>query len=435
MAGKRITEPDFPILKKIAVSGFKSIRDEQHIDINNLTILAGANSSGKSSMMQPLLLLKQTLEAPYDPGALLLNGPNVKFTNTDQLLSKFDKERASSFKITLFNAYELEYSKAQKIGFQIHSCSLIDKSGHKIKFPISANDDQNEILEFIARKFPNFKFNKTGKGKFEIMRNRSFVTEISWKEPGSSISFSIINEEKINIIERMIHLPSLRGNPERTYPVTAVGETFPGTFEAYTASTIFKWQTNGNIKEINRVTDDLKKLGLTWKVDAHKINDAQVELRVGRLLQAGKTGTQDLVNIADVGFGLSQTLPIITALHAAAPGQIVYLEQPEIHLHPRAQVAMAEVLAEAAKRGVCVIVETHSSLLILSLQALIAEQKLSPDLVSLNWFERDKSGATKVTQGQLDEAGRFGDWPVDFDDVELNLEGRFLNAVDKRMAI
>src|SRR5579863_5461970 len=72
----------------ITVGGFKSIIQERKIEVRPLTILAGANSSGKSSIMQPLLLLKQTLEAPYDPGALLLNGPNVRFTLVDQLLSR-----------------------------------------------------------------------------------------------------------------------------------------------------------------------------------------------------------------------------------------------------------------------------------------------------------------------------------------------------------
>ena len=68
-------------IAEIRVAGFKSISDEQSIAIRPLTILAGANSSGKSSMMQPVLLLKQTLEASYDPGPLLLHGPNVKFNS------------------------------------------------------------------------------------------------------------------------------------------------------------------------------------------------------------------------------------------------------------------------------------------------------------------------------------------------------------------
>ena len=67
-------------ITRITVSGSKSLRDESSIEVRPLTILAGANSSGKSSIMQPLLLMKQTLESSYDPGALRLDGSNVEFT-------------------------------------------------------------------------------------------------------------------------------------------------------------------------------------------------------------------------------------------------------------------------------------------------------------------------------------------------------------------
>src|SRR5277367_3156024 len=75
-------------ITRIAVEGFKSIVTRQEIEIRPLTILAGANSSGKSSIMQPLLMLKQTLEASYDPGPLKLDGPNVTFSSSDQFLSR-----------------------------------------------------------------------------------------------------------------------------------------------------------------------------------------------------------------------------------------------------------------------------------------------------------------------------------------------------------
>src|SRR5579864_444604 len=77
-------------ITRIAVEGFKSISKRQSIDIAPLTILAGANSSGKSSIMQPLLLLKQTLEQTFDPGPLWIGGPNVVFTSTDEFLSKIE---------------------------------------------------------------------------------------------------------------------------------------------------------------------------------------------------------------------------------------------------------------------------------------------------------------------------------------------------------
>ncbi|MBW2619205.1 MAG: AAA family ATPase, partial [Deltaproteobacteria bacterium] len=75
-------------LTGLSVRGFKSLLNETHIEISPLTILAGANSSGKSSIMQSLLLLKQTLEAPFDPGSLQLSGPNLRVASIEQLLSR-----------------------------------------------------------------------------------------------------------------------------------------------------------------------------------------------------------------------------------------------------------------------------------------------------------------------------------------------------------
>jgi predicted ATPase len=71
-----------------------------------------------------------------------------------------------------------------------------------------------------------------------------------------------------------------------------------------------------------------------------------------------------LVSIADVGFGVSQALPAIVAILVAEPGQLVYLEQPEIHLHPKAQRNMAVILAQAAKRNIKIVIETHSIILL-----------------------------------------------------------------------
>ena len=119
----------------------------------------------------------------------------------------------------------------------------------------------------------------------------------------------------------------------------------------------------------------LEKTELTWNIIAIPVNDVQIEIKVGRLPHClvDTTTDNDMVNIADVGIGVSQVLPVLTALLTAAPGQMVYLEQPELHLHPRAQVALAEIIAEIANTGVKVILETHSPLLVLTIQTLVAE--------------------------------------------------------------
>ena len=89
------------------------------------------------------------------------------------------------------------------------------------------------------------------------------------------------------------------------------------------------------------------------------------------------------------------------------------------------------MLADAAKRGVRVVAETHSSLLLLAVQTLVAEGDLPPELVKLHWFTRREDGVTEVDSVDLDEAGAYGDWAVDFDDVELKAHSRYLDAVDR----
>lgn len=419
--------------------------------------------------MQPLLLLKQTLEAAYDPGALLLNGPNLKFTSFNQLLSNIGRgKRANIFKIGIetitmeinggaYNdeweeweepvkaAIQISFGKQLPNGFDVQQMKYHNyKSNRQVSLVSSMSEAEiaTALLDYFSdedlreelRQRAARQTKSPSASRPSIVRERCYLSVdgitglalIFFGDgvPPASGTFS-------PHLQKIIHLPGLRGNPERTYPVTAVGRHFPGTFENYTASIIVRWQHEKKLEKIVQLSSDLEKLGLTWKVAAKHINDTQVELQVGRLTHASQKKSSELVNITDVGLGISQTLPALVA-HAAEKGQLVYLEQPEIHLHPRAQTAMASVLADAAKRGVRVVAETHSSLLLLGIQTLIAEGKLSPDLVKLHWFSRDETGATSIRSADLDESGAFGDWPEDFDDVTLEAQSRYLDAAESR---
>ena len=416
-------------ITKIAVKGFKSIAEECEIDICPLTIFAGANSSGKSSIMQPLLMLKQTLEAPYDPGPLLIDGPNVQFTEATQFLSTLpDGKKTDRFHVwiethraNVFNAVRTTFRKG-KNGIEIVEMTK-ENSGPDQTLsakPLTLYPEMlPEEIKSLGNQDPAFK-------NFDIVkRSRCFLYL------GSQYSSSSLYEVTYGFgayIFNTIHLPGLRGNPERTYKLSSTGPRYPGTFENYAASIIHEWQETED-KRLKTLTDALYTLGLTRQVGTKKIGDVGIELRVGRLPH-DSTDRSDMVNIADVGFGVSQVLPVLVALIAAEPGRLVYLEQPELHLHPRAQVALAQVLADAAKRGVRVVAETHSSLLLLGVQTLVAEGDLPPELVKLHWFTRREDGITEVDSVDLDEAGTYGDWSVDFDNVSLNIQSRFLDAVD-----
>ncbi|MDE0396309.1 MAG: AAA family ATPase [Candidatus Poribacteria bacterium] len=440
-------------ITKIAVKGFKSIAEECAIDIRPLTILAGANSSGKSSIMQPLLMLKQTLEAPYDPGPLLIDGPNVQFTLADQFLSKLtNKKESGRFQIqietfgpdlsiavtTIFqkslNEIEIvematEMKSSEHPSFPIHFVLYPEMSVEECKSLAAQNwistypDLPTEALEKLKSLVDP---DSMSKDSDIVKRSRCFLR---FETQEGDIGFDFAIPAKYNVFNS-IHLPGLRGNPERIYKLTSTGPRYPGTFENYAASIIHKWQEMGD-KRLKKVVDALHTLGLTWKIGTEKISDVGIELQVGRLPRGSNDDT-DLVNIADVGFGVSQVLPVVVALTAAEEEQLVYLEQPELHLHPRAQVALAQVLADAAKRGVRVVTETHSSLLLLGVQTLVAEGKLSPDLVKLHWFTRREDGVTEVASADLDEAGAYGEWPEDFADVSLHAQSGYIKAARSR---
>ncbi len=392
--------------------------------------------------MQPLLLLKQTLEESYDPGALLLYGPNVKFTSADQFSPRTSKRGGlQDFQIKLrtgkAKTVATSFRRTPNGPLDIREVNFFEH-GERVSIHLGMRHEEIlSVLPPLTKAFHEGMLKSVTKGlKWTISRRRCFLefalsiegTPEALQFSGSGLSLSADAELHLG---RLIHLPGLRGNPERAYPVTAVGPTFPGTFEKYVASVISQWQAKGNSEKLEQLSQDLENLGLTWKVRAKSINDTQVELQVGRLAHAVRGGAQDLVNIADIGLGVSQTLPVLVALRMANPGQLVYLEQPEIHLHPRAQSALAQVLAEAANRGVRVVVETHSNLLLLGVQALVAEGQLASENVKLHWFTRRDDGSTKIASADLDTTGAFGNWPEDFADVALEAESRYLDAAEE----
>lgn len=463
------TQENLPIdqgITEISVQGFKSLSEESRIEIRPLTILAGANSSGKSSIMQPLLLMKQTLEAPFDPGGLLLNGSNVKFTLVRQILSykrNFSLESLEtdnhSFELKIkLNSTEISNLKLknievgslfsqEKTDLSVYQTTIVETDlQEKIsELSYTLETSKEIIIEQLIKYSDSFRLsinkqsNLIKNFKFNITKNRFFLALVCnslIKIPAASDELLTIsyydNHVKINELTNkildIIHLPGLRSIPKRDYQSTGVNERFLGTFDYYFASIIYHWQAtqNSKIEELNKY---LQNLGLTSKVTASRPNDVSIELQVG----LSKDISDAVVNIADVGFGVSQVLPVLVALLVAKPGQLVYLEQPELHLHPRAQANLAQPLIDAANRGVKVVVETHSDLLLTRIKTLVAEEAIDPAKLILHWFSRGDDGITKIDSKELDKVGAYGEFPIDFSDVFFEEDHRYINAASKQL--
>jgi hypothetical protein len=449
--------PSSSEITEISVSGYKSIRTETKIELRPLTLLAGANSSGKSSIIQPLLMLKQTLDVGFDPGALSISGANVKFTSAPQFLALTGPNDTARFSVGVSfgsgASVSLGFAYRRKRGVLVDVMAYKEQGREVVLTPEMDPDvvrdtiprDVAELQESSLLGFFSEMMNRDGnpqgwrvEPRWEVMRERCFLLPgikpvmirpdgLKWQPPTARSWTPPIVELLEEKLRGLIHLPGLRGNPERAYPVTGLGQSFPGVFQDYAASVMLHWQADRERDKLKLVEAHLAALGLTRQVLARLSNDTQVQLRVKRSkVQADR----NWVNVADVGLGVSQTLPVVVALVAASRGQVVFVEQPEIHLHPRAQLALAQVFAEAVRRGVRVIVETHSTLLLLGIQTLVARGELPASDVKLHWFQNNDSGDTIVSSGDLSRAGAFGDWPQDFADVTLGAESRFLDAAE-----
>ena len=422
-------------ITKISISGFKSIANECSIEIRPLTILAGANSSGKSSIMQPILLMKQTLESSTDYGALRLSGDNLNFTSAKQILSyssKGEQTDCLTVAMELANSYKFKntFKKSPDKAIDLIETVYYDGDGEiKAAIGISSKEIFESLPRAIKMLYQTSNPSILREYTWGIHRHFCFNIFVNYKENDLPpivplyTPFSIFTVE----IPQIIHVQGLR-SLERILPVTGIGQNFSGNFEKYIASLIYSWQKSESDK-LQVLNTYLHTLSLSKKIEATEINDTQIELKVSRTFDS-----DDMVNIVDVGSGVSQILPVLVALVAAEPEQLVYLEEPEIHLHPRAQANLGEIIVDAANRGVRVVLETHSDLLLRRIQSLVAEDKISADKAILHWFSRDEHGFTQVTSTPLNATGGYGDpdFPLDFSDVFLDEEGRYLEAASKK---
>jgi len=427
-------------IERVILAGFKSFAERTEVALRPLTILAGANGAGKSTVMQALLLLKQTLESDYDAGPLRIDGPHVAFTHVEQMLWSGPPERATHFTLGLHIGSDVGYEATFRQGkggvppLKITQATYVHRD-QRAALSLEPSQEQFaaylRLLGSLGVVLPN-RQDLVPSGRVQRQGFFLFIPSLTRARDGEQAdSLSLFRPPISPDVERdvrgIIHLPGLRGNPRRTYPAAAVGSSFRGPFTHYAASVIAEWQRRQDGR-LRRLDDDLTALGLTSSVRAHRVSDVELALRVGRTLGAE---SDDLVDIADTGLGLSQALPVLVALLVAEPGQLVFVEHPELHLHPRAVRALAGPLRRAIERGVWVVLETHSDLLLISLQEQVARGALRPEDVLLHWVQRDERGASVLHSTTLDESGAWGDMPIDFNDVHLEAMRNYLDAAIK----
>jgi predicted ATPase len=449
------------LITELDIENFKAWEQIRGMGLGSLTGLFGTNSSGKSSIIQLLLLLKQTVESA-DRAQVLDFGDERSLTTLGgmrDVLYRHDVDRVLSFGLTWERAIALQVPDPQAKRRQV----LFEDTTPRFEAHIGADPrGQPRVVdmsyELAGRRFtmraqtgsPNkYKLDSTGEG-FNLVRRPGRV----WPLPSPVKFYGFPDEVKAHyqnagflpdlelafesLFTETYYLGPLREYPKREYlwsggQPTGVGDKgeravssllaargtpfSPGyrkkkvTLEAYTAS----W---------------LERLGLISGFSVVQLAEGSnlYQVRVRRTPDAPE------VLITDVGFGVSQVLPVIVLLFSVPEKSIIILEQPEIHLHPFVQAGLADLFIEAVKlRDVQIIFESHSEHLLQRLQRRIAEGAFEARDTAL-YFTSTSSRGASIDQLHLDVFGNIENWPNDFFGDPLGEGSAMLKAQLERSA-
>jgi predicted ATPase len=366
------------MINSLKLTNYKAF-ENQLLEFKPLTLLSGLNSTGKSSVLQSLLLLRQSYQQELLPNiGLALNGELVRIGNAQDAFCERAKEDYLGFEIIWKNEkkgiWRFSYDQIKtdadvlntldpqslSVDTGVYKLSLFDKRFHYLQAERLGPRTSYDMSDYQARRL-----GQVGtKGEY-------------------TAHFLAINQDK-DVLQSKLRHPMAKSNALSSQVEGWMREVSPGT----------RIKINSNL--------DIGLMSLQYFY-----------------------GDSNPYRTTNVGFGISYTLPIIVAVLASNPGTLIIIENPEAHLHPRGQAKIGELLALAASCGVQVVIETHSDHVLNGIRLAVHGGKLEPDDVQLHYFQRqEKQGqaVTEVVSPRIDRNGRIDRWPDGFfDEWEKNL--------------
>lgn len=456
------------MLKNIRIQNFKSWKDTGVIELAPVTVLFGNNSSGKSSIGQFLVMLKQTVQQSDRKTVLMLNGTqaSVDLGGVSDIMYRHSLSENLEFSYTwdLDKKSEIEGSlsgqKYNKIQFE-DAVNVNERNVFEVtQFVYHLYDGEEQKLSVgmqkISDKDENRKYDLFSEG-MEFKRTRGRAWKLT--EPVKYYGFSDaalsyyqnsdflqdLNLHQEELFADFYYLGPMRTKTKRIYTWSGVNPDSVGDNGEYTIPAILSAKNNErklkfkntNYKSFEEViSESLKRMGLVEDYKIEKLEnrqDYEVKVRI--------KGAQEYVSLPDVGFGVSQVLPVIVQLFYAPCNSIIFIEQPEIHLHPSAQSLLADVILDAVNmrenkkdRNIQVIIETHSEHLLRRLQRRISEKKVSKNEIKA-YFAENTGNVSKLEKLNVDEYGNILNWPEGFfGDMEQDMYEQSINAVNRRIA-
>ena len=479
------------MLTRLGLRNFKAFGDEmQYADLAPITLIYGPNSGGKSSIIQALMLLKQSSRATdvFDVMELVPRGDDVDLGSIEAFIHNHDTSRKIEIAIAVRGGHRpvygarpslvvlttgLEFSatptddthELKTIQFKLEEADQSDKEGFNIRLERSSayEDDDSVIFNWgnassiksFATYIKNIDTADSQSGthtplavqrirdnvrRYKAMSSKELVSRLRnfQFEPIRGLRFGLIesnrdahgDDELADVVtipvfgtqgtgvelNSMSHIGPHRNAPQRTY------ETY-GHIRLDTAGGRGEFTPHilGSDESIVKSTNEwFNKCEIPYRLQVHpQKGDILTGDRIVLELTDKREGGVKQLTLTDVGFGINQILPVIVE-GVIASNRTICVEQPEIHLHPRLQANIADLLIETSRSyennpGNRWIVETHSELLILRLQRRIREGIISHKDVSVLYVDPQDDGGSTIRRLELDEDGTFIDeWPQGF---------------------
>ena len=434
------------MLRRLRIRNFKAWKDTGTIDMAPITMFFGANSSGKSSIGQFLMMLKQTVELPDRRAVFYPGGPNsaIQLGSYHEMVYGRDPSNIIEFE------YQWSLQEALSVEDPISEKSF---SGNELRFSAEIglkNNQSTPVLSALKYELQNGNNSSLSIGMKHMTKSEYQVEVINYPlirkqgrvwQPGAPVRFYGFPDEVVayhqnadfvqelnlqheKLFRLLYYIGPLRTKAGRLYTwsgtepdsVGFAGENAVGAMLAARGRNISLGPRKRNILLEKIIAMKLIEMGLIEEFEIKPISDQRQEYEV----KVRTKLSTDWVDLPDVGFGISQVLPVLVQCFYAPPGSIILMEQPEIHLHPSAQSALADVMIDVIKsredysdRNIQLVIETHSEHFLRRLQRRIAEKKLEQDKVSA-YFANVSSKQPGLEPLDIDSFGNIRNWPEHF---------------------
>ena len=420
------------MITELSVQNFKSWENTGKLQIAPLTGFFGANSSGKTSIFQTLLMLKQTAERPPEwDGAIDFGdeGSVVNLCSFNEVIHRHKSGLSLDISVSWQLPEKLIIGGRGAVGQALprtpRSSNRLEIGGLSFSTTIVSAGADSVVVDgfgYISDEYdffgivrdsdsqyklvcpPNFKL----QGAFSSLPFRCYgIRDGSARVPDTP--FLSFERAFKNLFSRIHHLSPLREPPRHHYIYGGEHPKGVGQYGEQAISALL----SGRIQLLSIDEQILKWLQRLELIDSYRLQaDPDGEKDYEFRLKKYKDGPE--VRLTDIGLGVFQILPTLALCYSVPEGSILILEQPEAYLHPKAQGDLVDVFIDVVKnRNIQIILETHSEYLLSRLQRRIAEEEISATDTAL-YFCQVNDGTSEIERLNMDESGNITNWPQDF---------------------